>query len=206
MALDSKLFDKIRIKPDKETLEKDSFPTCDWEGCSRPGSHRAPMGRDREGQYFNFCLDHVRLYNKSYNYFTGMDDSLVARYLKEATIGHRPTWRMGVNRAAQPAGGAKRGKAGWSETYHDPFQLFGETGQPGSGPAPRAQRRLNAAQSRAFDVLKLEPSADRTEIKARFKELVKKHHPDANGGDRSSEERLRQIIQAYNALKQAGFC
>ena len=59
------------------------------------------MGRLREGQYFCFCLEHVRAYNHSYNYFNGMSDTDVAKYQKEATIGHRPTWTMGVNRAAK---------------------------------------------------------------------------------------------------------
>lgn len=196
MTLDSKLFDQIRIKPDQETSDADHFPCCDWEGCGRPGTHRAPMGRDREGQYFHFCLDHVRVYNKSYNYFTGMDDDTVARFIKDATIGHRPTWRMGVNQPKEPA--PEAGPTRWSGAFQDPFRLFGAA-------APQ-QRRLNGVQQRAFDILKLDPSAGRDAIKARYKELVKKHHPDANGGDRSSEERLRQIIQAYNALKQAGFC
>ncbi len=204
MTLDSKLFDQIRVKPDKESVEADRFPCCDWEGCTRPGSHRAPMGRNHEGQYFHFCLDHVRLYNKSYNYFTGMDDQTVARFLKEATIGHRPTWRMGVNRQAKPAG-ERPSSSDWGPTFEDPFHVFGGAANRRPKPA-EPRRRLNGVQRRAFDVLKLEPSSDKTAIKARFKELVKKHHPDANGGDRSSEERLRQIIQAYNALKQAGFC
>lgn len=204
MTLDSKLFDQIRIKPDQETSDADRFPCCDWEGCSRPGTHRAPMGRDREGQYFHFCLDHVRVYNKSYNYFTGMDDDTVARFIKDSTIGHRPTWRMGVNQPGESD--TETGPTRWSGAFQDPFRVFGGAAPGGLGDAEPQQRRLNSVQQRAFDVLKLDPSADRAAIKARYKELVKKHHPDANGGDRSSEERLRQIIQAYNALKQAGFC
>ena len=62
--------------------------------------HRAPKGRDREGQYFNFCVDHVREYNKSYNYFTGMGDDDVRSYQKDSLTGHRPTWKMGVNKQA----------------------------------------------------------------------------------------------------------
>ena len=67
-----------------------------------PGEFRAPMGRLREGQYFCFCLDHVREYNATYNYFDGMTDDAVARWMKDDTIGHRPTWAMGVNRAGKP--------------------------------------------------------------------------------------------------------
>ena len=65
---------------------------------------------------------------------------------------------------------------------------------------------MHNAERKAFDTLGLEIDATATEIKARFKELVKRHHPDANGGDRSTEDRLREIIQAYNYLKSAKFC
>jgi DnaJ-domain-containing protein 1 len=90
----------------------------------------------------------------------------------------------------------------------DPFSLFGETGARQTGHArgaPEGRKILNA-QRRALDVLGLEADAERADIKAKFKVLVKRHHPDANGGDRGSEERLREIIQAYNYLKSAGFC
>lgn len=68
------------------------------------------------------------------------------------------------------------------------------------------KRKVSSATQRAFDTLDLDIEASKADIKARFKLLVKRHHPDANGGDKSSEERLRQIIQAYNYLKTAGFC
>ena len=204
MKLDSKIFDRIRVKPDKERLEADVHPSCDWENCGRPGVHRAPKGRHREGEYFNFCLDHVRQYNKSYNYFSGMDNDSVASFMKSASIGHRPTWKMGVNRGSEREPAQPKSFSG---PAHDPFELFrGTHNYQAETDAERRRRRMTEAQKRAFDVLKLDLSADKAEIKARFKELVKRHHPDANGGDRSSEERLRQIIQAHNVLKQAGFC
>jgi hypothetical protein len=90
----------------------------------------------------------------------------------------------------------------------DPFSLFGEWGARRAGHA-RARpegRKIFNAQRRALDVLGLEADANRTDIKSKFKALVKRHHPDANGGDRGSEARLREIIQAYNYLKSAGFC
>ena len=91
--------------------------------CDQPGAFRAPMGRDREGQYFCFCLDHVREYNARYNYFNGMSDEAVSRWMKDALVGHRPTWAMGrgargpgVARSARPArGSAQRTAAGRAE-------------------------------------------------------------------------------------------
>jgi hypothetical protein len=96
MNLNSKYFDRIRINPDGAPATGRDAPPCEWYGCGRAGGYRAPKGRQREGEYHNFCLDHVREYNKSYNYFAGMADDDIAAYQKAATTGHRPTWTMGV--------------------------------------------------------------------------------------------------------------
>ena len=86
-----------RIRPDKDAELKSRAPICQWDGCKEAGTHRAPVGRMKEGEYFKFCLDHVREYNKGFNYFSGVPDSEVARFQKEALTGHRPTWTMGAN-------------------------------------------------------------------------------------------------------------
>src|SRR5688572_14025681 len=96
MKFDSPLFDGIRVKPEADRRAASDQPVCDWPGCTHAGAHRAPKGRDREQQYFRFCLAHVREYNQSYNFFKGMSDNDVARYQKDALTGHRPTWKMGT--------------------------------------------------------------------------------------------------------------
>ena len=104
MKLDSKYFDSIRTRRKSTRAEEPpAKPTCQWDGCDKPGVHRAPVGRNAEGQYFLFCFDHVKEYNKGYNYFSGLSDNEVARYQKEAVTGNRPTWTIGVNRS-RPAG------------------------------------------------------------------------------------------------------
>ena len=202
MKLDSPLFNRIRVKPEENPRPRPNAPVCQWPECSLEGTHRAPKGRSREQEYWRFCLEHVREYNHSYNYFAGMSDEAVARYQKDAVTGHRPTWKMGFN-----GGGAAR-------MFHehgpaDPFDVvreFGPAGRPRvERPAPE-QRTVRNAERKAFDTLGLDIDAAAADIKARFKELVKRHHPDANGGDRSLEDRLREIIQAYNYLKSAKFC
>ena len=156
------------------------------------------MGRMREGQYFCFCLDHVREYNASYNYFQGMTDSDVAQYQKEAVIGHRPTWTMGVNRSAR---GFR--EDGVDPTgYEDHIRGFRGGAQKATPETARKQKYVVAAL-KALSTLDLDDSADAETIKARYKELVKRLHPDANGGDRSREDKLREIIQAYNYLRSA---
>ena len=205
MKLESKYFDRIRVKPDEDRLLRDKVTTCDWPGCDRPGEHRAPRGRDQEGQYYNFCVDHVRQYNKSYNYFTGMKDEDVAAFQKDARNGHRPTWKMGENAAATSK--IKRGKSSNPKGFkpgmgrQDPFGLFGEEG---TDTAPR-RRPVRNAERKALNALGLDESATGEQIKAKYKSLVKKHHPDANGGSRDSEDRFREIVQAYDYLRSSKF-
>ncbi|WMS43642.1 J domain-containing protein [Acuticoccus sp. MNP-M23] len=175
---------------------------CAWEGCNGKAEYRAPKGRGHEGQFFHFCLDHVREYNKSYNYFEGMTDDDVIAYQRDSLTGHRPTSPIGVTgRKAR----ASKSKSAWNSAYEDPFGLFGEDkGQPQAPPPER--RRISAAVRNALDILGLEEDASKEAIKARYKTLVKRHHPDANHGDRSSEDRLRSVINAYNALRRNGHC
>jgi hypothetical protein len=208
MRNDSPLFDRIRVKPDKDRRLRAELPACEWPRCKAPATHRAPKGRLSASEYWRFCLEHVREYNNSYNYFAGMSEDAVAKYQKDSITGHRPTWKMGS------LGGRRAGRRGRDAfrgpglDTDDPFSVLGETINRGGGharPAPEARKILNA-QRRALDVLGLEADAKKVDIKAKFKVLVKRHHPDANGGDRGSEDQLREIIQAYNYLKSAGFC
>jgi hypothetical protein len=206
MKTNSPLFDRIRVKPDQDRSLRKQLPGCEWPGCKEPGTHRAPKGRAQANEYWQLCLDHVREYNTSYNFFAGMSDEAIARYQKDDLTGHRPTWKLGSiggKRAARRGRAEFRG-ADW--IANDPFSLFGETSHAGHARATPEARKVLNAQRRALDVLGLEGDASRADIKSRFKKLVKQHHPDANGGDRGSEDRLREIIQAYNYLKTAGFC
>ena len=206
MNLNSKYFDRIRINPDGPAPETADTQPCEWHGCAHLGGYRAPKGRDQEGKYYNLCLDHVREYNKSYNYFAGMKDDDVVAYQRSASTGHRPTWTMGVNRMDD---GIIHPNQAWARAFNDPFGIFGggrERRARGTGPSDADRRPLKNLERRSFAVLDLDGGEPGIEIKARYKSLVKQLHPDANGGDRSSEDRLRQIIQAYHYLKAAGFC
>jgi hypothetical protein len=208
MKLDSKYFDQIRVKRSADRVAGPDAPACQWKGCNEPGLHRAPKGRGREGQYYLFCMDHVRQYNASYNYFDGMSNAEVETFCKDAVTGHRPTWKLGENAwaAGREAMAAARRYAQFAyASTVDSHGVFG-TGPAAAGAGARSepQRHLRPLERKALVALDLAETASRGEIKSRFKELVKRHHPDANGGDRGAEEKLREIIQAYNYLKQAG--
>ena len=203
MKFESPLFDRIRVKPGEDRRIRPDAPICDWKGCECQATHRAPKGRLRENEYWRFCLEHVREYNHSYNFFAGMSDDAVTKYQKDAITGHRPTWKMGT--------GQRPGGPDLEAGAQDPFNIFREFT---SGPhwRPKAERvepagrTVRNAERKALNELGLEVGAEKAEIKARFKLLVKRHHPDANGGDRATEDKLREIIQAYNYQKSTGFC
>lgn len=211
MKLNSKYFDSIRVSSKRQRAKpvREEHPRCQWKGCTAPGRHRAPRGRGRDGEYFLFCLDHVRQYNASYNYFDGMNDAEVEDFQKQAITGHRPTWKVGINgspndtdqAAARPADGAAAG-VGWRAV--DPHGFFAWRAKKARKAPAENRRQLKPLEKKSLQTLNLTGNATRVEIKARFKELVKIHHPDANGGDSRSGDKLREIIQAYNYLKQAG--
>ena len=200
-----KYFEKIRIRPEKDAELKSRAPLCQWDGCREPGTHRAPVGRMKEGEYFRFCFEHVKEYNKSFNYFSGLADTDIARFQKEALTGHRPTWKMGASGGARFSpdfAQTRSGRAGYYRSVRDPFNLFNE----GRANTPPRERKARPLEAKALETLGLDAKATGAEIKARYKLLVKRHHPDSNGGDRGSEDRFRDVLQAYRVLKQAGLC
>ncbi len=202
MKLNSKYFDSIRVKPDEDRVLRQQNPQCEWVGCDGAGTHRAPKGRGHDGEYHLFCINHVREYNKTYNYFNGMSDDDVISYQKSAMTGHRPTWSLGNNPWAQ-GGGTEDASAKGGSGFKDSFGVFGEMG---GEPEQPKRRPVRNAERKALSTLAVDVSATPEEIKANYKMLVKRHHPDANGGGREAEDKLREIIQAYDYLKSTGFC
>jgi hypothetical protein len=197
MDLTSPLFDRIRVKSSRKNAPAPSkapvSTPCSHPGCTADGVFKAPKGRDHEGEFFTFCKDHVREYNATYDYFKGMDDDALAKYRSAEAIGHRPTWKMGAR-----AAGA--GAPHVDETVYAEARSMRRKGARRTGDAAQAPR-YNALAMKALFTLELDEHATEVTIKAKYKELVKRHHPDANGGDRSSEEKLREIIKAYNFLR-----
>ncbi|WP_455477883.1 J domain-containing protein [Bartonella sp. B10] len=206
MAITSKLFDSIRISSNKKEQAELQTQQCQWQDCEKAGTHKAPAGRNHEGKYLYFCIDHVRAYNKNFNYFSGLSDKDIAKFQKDAIIGHRPTWPTDLNKSVSKKTAAgyseiRSGTAAYQNRMRDPFTMFT---QRHSSNTP--SRKLKPLESKAFDTLGLQANASAEDIKMKYKELVKKHHPDSNGGNRSSEERFRDVLHAYNLLKKSGLC
>ncbi|MSP81909.1 MAG: J domain-containing protein [Alphaproteobacteria bacterium] len=159
---------------------------CAWPGCAGVANYPAPRSPNDLRDYLHFCLDHVRAYNSGWNFFAGMSGDEIDAFRHEDITGHRPTWRIGP----QPDIAYLRRKS------CDPFGFMG--GGPGGGERPA--QRPSADERNALETMGFEAPVPPAELKARFKALVKRFHPDANGGDERAGERLRLIIHAYRLL------
>jgi DnaJ-domain-containing protein 1 len=184
----------IRIKPDVMPAEAPVRP-CDRAGCPGEGAHRVPKSKDRLEDHLWLCTAHAREHNEHWDFFAGMSEREIERFRIESVTGHRPTWPLG-KRAARMRDGHD------SPSRIDAFGMFSDVAERPKARPP--ERKLTRLQIVALETMSLEPSATLQEIKARYKELVKRFHPDANGGDRGAEERLKQVIKAYGVLRASG--
>ncbi|MDO1558910.1 J domain-containing protein [Brevundimonas sp. 2R-24] len=206
-------FVDIRIKPPKpgeaeaeaDVLRlKPGETPCDWPGCLRPSTAKAPKSREAPGQFYRFCQPHAAEYNKGWDWFAGMSEDEVRRLREdEVTTGGRPTWQMKAGRfsreAAAFASRFTRGAGGFA----DPFGMFGQ-GQKAEAPPSEAERRIGKLERQALADLDLEPGVAGPAIRARYTELLKRCHPDLNGGDRGAEIKLQKVIRAWKTLQKAG--
>ncbi|MDD3029200.1 MAG: DnaJ domain-containing protein [Alphaproteobacteria bacterium] len=160
---------------------------CDHPGCTEPGLYRAPKSRNQLNEYYFFCLNHVQEYNKAWNFFSGLSPEEVESYTRNATVWERPSWPLGQWGEAERA---LRHKA-----LHDIFGQAPQDSPPTNAPS------LSGTEREALAVLGLVPPLDFSAIKARYRELVKKHHPDLHGGTRQSEETFKQINLAFATLR-----
>jgi hypothetical protein len=184
----------IRIKKDQAQIARSRVRPCAAKDCAEPGECRVPKSRENLSEYLFLCTAHARAHNEAWDFFKGMDDNDIEKFREEALFGHRPTWPMGKRSARV------RGQGPYH--FHDGHAVFG--GDEDVNPPRRPERQLTRLQITAMDTLQLAHNATLNEIKARYKELVKRFHPDANGGDRGAEERLKQVIKAYGVLRAAG--
>jgi len=179
-----------RAKPLAATDGAHAFQrVCEAPGCRLHGEYRAPFARDRLDQHRWFCLEHVRDYNKKWDYFAGLDASEIERHIRADTTWRRPVWPLGGRRNGGPR-------------IYDPLDLATESGVF-ERPAPKldGSEQLTPAERNAMGVLELSWPLTRAVVKSRYKELVKIHHPDANGGAREAEEKLKEINAAYSTLR-----
>lgn len=187
----------VRVRQERRAAAQ----PCSHAGCKQPAEFRAPKSRDKLHDYVWLCLGHVREHNLTWDFFKGMSEREIQQFQKDALTGHRPTWILG-RRHAKPANGNGHVN-GYAFTMDDIYTVLddGPDGAKARKETARPIRRVTKMEAQSLAVLGLDASASLNEIKARYKELVKRFHPDMNGGDRAAEERLKQVIRAYGMLK-----
>lgn len=167
--------------------------SCDMPGCPHCGEYRAPKSRSALNQYWWFCLEHVRAYNAAWDFYKGMTPGQIEAQTRSDTGWQRPTWPLG-----------SLGKQTLDEAMlRDPLHVL-SAGRINRGAADPSRTRPNTVPHDLRDPMQqlgLDWPVSMDALKARYKELAKRHHPDANNGDRASEERLKTINLAYAAVK-----
>ena len=171
---------------------------CEHPGCTERGEFRAPRARDKLNEYRWFCLDHVRAYNAAWNYFAGMSEPEVEAHIRRDITWDRPTWRLGDGQRA------KEPKRGWK--VYDDFGIYEENVGPDAEQAEKAKRQARqpaaSPEAKAAAELGLELPVTWQEVRVRYRQLVKENHPDAHGGNKAAEERLKSINHAYSILRK----
>lgn len=180
---------------------EDSERECEAEGCREPGEFRAPGPRspsfDGPGDTRWFCLDHVREFNSGYDWFAGMSPEEIIEAQSPINGWRRDTRAF---RADAGADGLPR----WAD-FDDPLDAIGmRASQLRARAAGRqAYAKFTPREQEALGVMGLDPQADRNRLRSRYSELVRKYHPDRNGGDRAHEARLQRVVEAYQLLRKA---
>ncbi len=163
---------------------------CAVPGCTRPGQYRAPKSPDSLDEFLWFCRDHVREYNLRWNFFQGQTEAEFQRFIDKDRVWGRETRPFGQR--------LDEARARTRPGIDDPMDILGGRG---TGPAPT--RRLPPTERRALEILDARDHWTRTEIRKQYKSLVKDLHPDLNGGDRADEERLQEVVWAWDQIKDS---
>lgn len=183
----------------KPTEEVAADQPCDHVGCPKKGAHKAPKTSGGPGKYWYFCQEHASEYNRRYDYFKDMSAADIAAHARGEEIGHRPVWKFRPGRGDRVS--ATRMFSSAAPPPGDAYGLFGPTATRQRAPQKRKASRI---ETLALDVMSLEENADANAVRTRYAELVKRYHPDSNGGDRSAETQLQKVIRAFKTLKAAG--
>jgi hypothetical protein len=170
---------------------------CDYPGCKDKAAFRAPKSPDLLDEFFWFCKDHIREYNLKWNFFQGTTDEEFQKFLDKDRVWERET---------KPFSRIGDGNAWARLGVNDPMALLGEkaTQNPGRVQST-ATRKLPATERKAIEILDARDTMSKTEIRKVYKGLIKVLHPDMNGGDRSHEEQLQEVVWAWDQLKDSRY-
>jgi hypothetical protein len=195
----------IRVSADKKRRTRGrrgmsgAFETstrqCDHPGCPERGQYRAPKSPDALDDYFWFCKDHVREYNLKWNFFSGQSEDEIFETQERERI-----W----GRATRPFAGTRDENRAWARLgVEDPHEILGDNATRNPGKSITGTRRLPPTERKALEILDARDHWSRPEIRKQYKSLVKDLHPDMNAGNRSDEDRLQEVVWAWDQIKDS---
>ena len=162
---------------------------CEWENCEQSGDFKAPIEKDNSKNYRWLCEEHIKLFNKSWNYFEGMNQNEIENFIKSDITWHRPTQKFGSS--------DNFFNILWNNALNDNFNFFKQENNINN----LNGTKLYEKDKDALRIMELELNASWPIIQKRFKTLVKKFHPDKNAGNKQFEDKLKKITLAYSHLK-----
>lgn len=167
---------------------------CAYPGCPECGQYRAPKSPDQLDDFVWFCKEHIREYNLKWNFFNGTTEEELQKLVDSSRVWDRPTEPF----SRRPDEGRAWARLG----IKDPLEILGEKGTR-SAPVSTQTRRLPPTERKAIEILDARDTWTRAELRKQYKSLVKDLHPDLNGGNRSDEERLQEVVWAWDQLKDS---
>ena len=166
---------------------------CEHPGCQEAGKYRAPKAPDVLDEYYWFCREHVREYNTKWNFFDGTTEAEINAQQSKDRVWDRQTKPMGDPEARA-----------WARLgIEDPHQVLGENATRNPGKGGGAGRRLPPKERQAIEILEAKDHWTKAEVRKAYKALIKVLHPDMNGGDRSQEEQLSEVVWAWDQIKDS---
>lgn len=183
----SKVMSRHKKESNKDRLDillgrkKEAVRRCAMKGCSEEGVYPAPRSR-REHDYYWFCLEHVRAYNKEWNYFANCSEGFIKAYNRAAMVGMRPTWRFGGHPHATPHVNVEG-------------MGFDFSHKPATPPLPQKTQQ-------ALTLLSLRHDCSLAELKRQYRHMVKLNHPDLQGTNKKNEQKMSELNQAYRHLQE----
>ena len=173
-----------KIKPNK------SQGQCSWVGCTEDAYYKAPLSQKQLRKYQFFCLKHIRIYNQNWNYYQGVSVSDAEKIWKSDVTWGRPSWPLGTSHSSSYSHST-------AKTFYSNFKDISGA-QKDLLEGKRNEHCISLKEKNALKTLDLSLPFKKNQLKARYKSLVKKHHPDRNNGDKLSEEKFKTVTEAYH--------
>ncbi|WP_127116185.1 DnaJ domain-containing protein [Shimia sediminis] len=173
--------------------QETSTRVCEHEGCEEAGKYRAPRAPDVLDEFKWFCKDHVREYNQKWSFFDGQTEAEINAQKSKDKV-----WERETKTFTDPEARA------WARLgIEDPHQVLGGNATQNPGKNGGASKRLPPTERRAMEILEAKDHWTKAEVRKAYKKLIKVLHPDMNGGDRSQEEQLQEVVWAWDQIKES---